>query len=188
MDSQSALDSVLRLAHAAEDPVLAWREFTELVAREVGDRFSARIREVDARVDIRDVRDQLMAIFGSEPPAASIDALYFGLFESIDDGSRKGVGYYVAGTEGFDPDDGDSLCDPVWLPDGRYLRSRCLDAVNSEEIDAAAEGHREAREFLGWVGQLGAGLIVSKLAVAGLSEGRAIVVGFDSGDFVTLGA
>jgi hypothetical protein len=44
------------------------------------------------------------------------------------------VGYYLAGVEGFDPDDVDSLCDPAWWPEGRYLQSMLLQAVKNRVV------------------------------------------------------
>lgn len=55
------------------------------------------------------------------------------------------------------------------------------------ELDAAQRGAEKERAWLGYAGQLGAALILSRFAVAGLAGTRQLVVGFDSGDHVVLG-
>ena len=102
----------------------------------------------------------------------------------MDDG-QQGIGYYVAGVKGFDPSNDDTLCGPAWWPKGRYFVSEALDVVKELENEAD-ELELKAGEFLGYAGQLGAALIVSRFAASGLEKGRQIVVGFDSGDYAVV--
>ena len=50
------------------------------------------------------------------------------------DGGARVTGY-VSGVEGFNPEDGDSLCGPARWPDGRYLQSAALDAIRALEVE-----------------------------------------------------
>lgn len=141
------------------------------------------LKEIDVCEDVARVRRQIEKLLRSDPPPAEIDAFYFGLFDAAGDDGEESVGYYLAGVEGFDPADGDSLCDPRWWPDGRYLSSRALAAVKLAELAAASS---EDRELLGYAGMLGMAIFVSKFAATALPRPAAILVGFDSGDFVTI--
>ncbi|MEM6676044.1 MAG: hypothetical protein AAF726_24555 [Planctomycetota bacterium] len=178
----------MQLARSAPDAESAWRDLVEWVSSEVGPRLSLPIREVDLLSDVLSVRDQLSVLLESEPPPSAIEALYFGLFDAVSENDVEEIGYYVAGIERFDPADGESLCDPAWWPDGRYLVSSALQAVKSAELNAAAADQLSESEFLAYAGQLGAGLIVTRFSIRGLDDGRAVVVGFDSGDFATIGS
>lgn len=92
------------------------------------------------------------------------------------------IGYYVAAVEGYDPNDPDTLCEPAWWPEGRYLASDALGAVKAAELAAARAGDEDAREFLAYAGQIGVAMLVSKFASLGLFRSACCVVGFDSGD------
>jgi hypothetical protein len=186
MDPVESYDAVVRLVANANEPRAAWRDFVQFVAAQVGEKSSAPLRNVDPELEVKVVREQLATLFEREPPSTEIDTFYFGLFDALGPDETEEIGFYVSGIQGFDPENGDSLCDPAWWPDGRYLESDALASVKAGELRAAAADCQEERTFLGYAGQLGAALIVSRFSVAGLAGGRRIVVGFDSGDFVEL--
>ena len=188
MNPVDAFNSVVDLANVAQDPTSAWEAYCKFLCQHVAADLASRIADVEIARDVAAVRTQLINLLSSEPPSDEIDTFYFGLFDAVDDDDQEALGYYVAGVRGFDPDDGDSLCDPEWWPDGRYLQSLALDAIKSSEVEAARRGLRDDRLLLGYAGELGAALIVSRFAVSGLADDRAIVVGFDSGDYALLGS
>lgn len=185
MDLAQSYESVVSLVGNASEPAGAWREFLDYLVSQIGEDLCAPLREVRIEADVASVRDQLADLFQREPPPDGIDTLYFGLFDAVGSDGGQAIGYYVAGVQGYDPDDPDSLCDPAWWPDGRYLESKALAAL--EAAIMAAADHRRHQALLGYAGQLGAAAIVSRFAMAGLEEGRRIVVGFDSGDVLELG-
>jgi len=187
MEPAASYDAVVHVASRSRDAASGWRDLIGLIAREAGPGLAALMQEVDVLADIASVSAQLVRVFQSEPPAANIDTLYFGLFDTMDEEGSEGIGYYVAGIRGFDPNVTDSLCNPEWWPDGRYLESRSLNAVKSAELGARAAGNSVAASFLGYAGQLGAGLVVSRFAVSPLDLKRRVVVGFDAGDYSEIG-
>ena len=142
---------------------------------------------MDVQRDAASVRQQVASILRREPPSADIDTLWFGLFDTLDDSGGERIGYYVAGVRGFDADDPDSLCLPAWWPEERYLSSAALAAIKSAEVEAGRRGASDEREFLGYAGQLGAALLVTRFGVSELLGARRLVVGFDSGDYVEVG-
>ena len=122
----------------------------------------------------------MAALFETQPPTTPLMALYFGLYDAIDNDGRQLVGFYVCGIEHYDPKNHDTLCRPSWQPKGRYLSSIALNELKRAELSASGE----TREFLGYAGQLGVALIVSRFATETLVPGAVRVVGFDSGDRV----
>jgi hypothetical protein len=184
MDLASTFNEVVRLVHDATDPVSGWSSLIGYLENRAGDQLS--IPAVSAGEDVRGLREQLEALVKAEPPPADLNAVYFGLFDTTDDGGREGIGYYVAGVEKFDPDDGDSLCSPAWWPEGRYLASAALNSIKEAELSSAAAGKEEVRCLLSYTGQLGAALLVSRFAARGLFLNLTRVVGFDSGDFAEM--
>jgi hypothetical protein len=137
--------------------------------------------------DISQLKAQLEHVLSSEPPPAGVAALFFGLFDALDENEQEIIGYYVAGVTHFDPEEPDTLCNPAWFPESRYLYSRALEAIKQAELSAAEAGRADDRALLGYAGQLATAIIVSRHAADGLSQAR-IVVGFDSGDFVEVAA
>ncbi|MGE0144387.1 MAG: hypothetical protein AB7I19_11410 [Planctomycetota bacterium] len=131
---------------------------------------------------------QLSQLIQRDPPPDDIDALWFGLFDAVDEEGSECIGYYVAGIRGFDEDDPDSRCSPAWWPEGRYLASATLAAIKEAEIEAGRRGADGQRAYMGYAGQLGAALLVSRFGAEGLAGRRQLVVGFDSGDYVVVGA
>lgn len=177
-----ALDEAVRIANGAADPGAGWISLVEYLEAHGREPF-LQLRSVDVGDDIRRLRAQLAAVLKSEPPPSTLDAVFFGLFDTVDLEGAERIGFYVAGVAAFDPNDGDSLCDPAWWPDGRYLTSAALDAIKLAELSARVSEKEALCTLLGYAGQLGAALLVSRFASGGLFVGLRHVVGFDSGDF-----
>jgi hypothetical protein len=146
------------------------------------------MRSVAIDEDVAAVQAQVEAAARRDPLPDGIDALWFGLFDACDDEGAAHIGYYVAGIRGFDSKDPDSRCSPAWWPEGRYLECRALATIKLLEIQARDRSDPSARSFLGYAGQLGAALLVSRFAGRAVAGQRQIVVGFDSGDYAVVGA
>lgn len=50
------------------------------------------------------IRHQLVKLIEREPPPDSLNAIYFGLFDTPDEEGAVGIGYYIAGVTRFDPE------------------------------------------------------------------------------------
>lgn len=140
----------------------AWRDFVALLVR-LGCGRCADLRDVDVCADAASIRSQVLRVLRDEPPPR-MDAFSFGLFDCEERKGAEAIGFYVAGVEGFDPEDADSLCDPAWFPEGRFLESRALTAMKTTENAAPSE---DARETLAYLGRLGAATILVKAAMRG---------------------
>ena len=144
------------------------------------------LANVPIEADVKRVRQQIVTLLRSEPPPSSVKAIYFGLFDAVADDGSQPIGYYLAGVDGFDAADKDCLCNPTWWPEGRYLTSRALDAVKEAEVVARNSGRDNDHALIGYAGQLGAALLISRFASTGLFPGLRRVVGFDSGDIAEI--
>ena len=185
MDLESTFNDVLSLAQEANDAGAGWVTLVRYLEEHTGESLR-KLADLDIERDVDNVRRQIQELVSSEPPPSDLDAVYFGLFDALDDDAAEVAGYYLAGVKGFDPTDGDSLCDPAWWPEGRYLVSEVLNAVKEAELSASVDGQTNLRAFLGYAGQLGGGLLISKFAAAGLFPGYHYVVGLDEGDFAEI--
>ena len=186
MDAAATFDGVVGIVDSATEPVASAAAILDYLDAVAGTVICTPIRRVDAAADVAAVRSQLTSLLSAEPPPAAISAFYFGLFDAEDEHGADTIGYYIAGVEEFDRDDGDSLCDPAWWPDGRYLSSGLLESVRSTEIFQRKQGADESAKLLGYAGQIGVAALVTKFASQGLLGGASRIVGFDSGDFVEL--
>ena len=89
------------------------------------------------------------------------------------------IGFYVAGVNGFDPDDPESLVDPSYFPDDRFLEAGVLEAVK-----AAANADATRRDFYEYGLALGAACLLGRYSVRGRLARLRLVVGFDEGDYL----
>jgi hypothetical protein len=185
MDLAMAFNETLQIINSASDAESGWKSLYGYLSRKVGNPLPD-LASVQIARDIEDVHSQIEQLMQSHPLPSNADAIYFGLFDTVNDAGIEGIGYYIAGVSGFDPDDGDSLCDPIWWPEGRYLSSTTLDSVKKAEVAANTLGDKNTERFLGYAGQLGTALLISRFASANLAGKFRRVVGFDSGDFAEL--
>jgi hypothetical protein len=149
------------------------------------------LREVDPAEDVASVRRQIEHLIHTEPPPSDLPAVYFGLFDTVDDDGTEMIGYYVAGAARYDVETSGVLGvseDGPWWPERRYLNSSLLDAVKRAELIADEAGRDKARDILAYSGELGMAMLVSKFASEGLFGHARRIVGFDSGDVATLEA
>ena len=185
MNLERAFDDVVQLAQHAKDPQAALRALVEYL--DPDGKVLAPLAKTKIERDIASVRTQLQALLTAEPPPSNLDAIYFGLFDTEDDDGEDAIGYYVSGIKGFRPNDSESLVNPIWFPDERFLTSSTLGKLKQAELAASDEDLGALASALAYAGQLGVVMLISKFASEGLFIGLPRVVGFDSGDFAQLG-
>lgn len=174
---QRGYDEVSRIGTALGTARSCWNNLLTYLSShaDIGGLSAVAIDE-----DVRSVRGQLVSLIKAHPPEAPLAALCFGLYDAIDNSEHEVAGFHVAGIHNYDSKDAETLCHPSWQPKGRYLKSASLDELKRAELAAFGE----AREFLGYAGQLGVALIVARFAAESLVPGAVRVVGFDSGDYI----
>jgi len=187
-DLAAAFSLVSGIAKSATDVRSGWDTLIHALAEHCDSQTVSHLSAVDIARDVLSVHQQLSQLVQGSPPPDDIDALWFGLFDAVDGEGSECIGYYVAGIRGFDEDDPDSRCSPAWWPENRYLSSAALAAVKQAEVEAGRRGADGQRAYLGYAGQLGAALLVSRFGAEGLAGPRRLVVGFDSGDYAVVGA
>jgi hypothetical protein len=151
--------------------------------------------------DLSSLKAWLLRPFQKEPPAEPLQALWFGLFNPCPDGRTPVADVYVCGSKRFDPDPNDNswAVGPDWWPEARYANSAVLAEIyriayspgasvsqqkqclrnDAEYPLCLAYGLFAVRELLGQM---------EPSRLLGASESLGVAVGFDSGDFILLGA
>lgn len=188
VDLSTVFDDVVRIGAGAGDARHGWERLVAYLEAHMEAPTLGALRRTEIDEDVLRVRKQLQRLMAREPPGMKLNALWFGLFDTAIPGGPGGIGYYVAGLERFDPDVPESRCSPAWWPESRYLRSVALDMIKVTENAAAAANREGDRRLLSYGGQLGAALLVSRFASAGLWPELRRVVGFDSGDYAEIDA
>lgn len=185
MNLAETLDDVLRISSQAENEIMAWREFVGYLESSAGASFS-NLKGFDIESDVNGIGNELRGLEMTEPYPKVINAIYFGIFDSINESGEEVTLFYVAGIRDFDPEDPDSLCDPFWWPEERYLSNRVLGKIKEEERIAHKSGDESLRGLLGYTGQIGAAVILATFGANALYPGLTLVVGFDEGDFLVV--
>ena len=182
MNFETVFYTVQAIVLQVSDPAAGWRELVALAQSQVGPGGVATLTALDFAADVRHIRTQLADIVSEAPVPESIDTLFFGLFDAwIEDSDDEEIGFYVSGVQGFDPDDPDTLVDPLWFPENRFLDSQAL-----REIKACADAHSTSRDFLEYGVALGAATLLARFAAPVRTPSLRIVVGFDDGDYLVL--
>ncbi len=184
MKPEEMLDHVAALARDAADPASGLRQVADFLDPE--GKALGKLRKAKIERDVAVIRKQLTEVIAAEPPPPEVTAIYFGLFESEDDDGEEAIGYYVSGVITFDPDSPDSLVNPAWCPEDRYLTSRVLRLLKQAEAAASEDGADDLRSRLSYAGQIGLAMLLSRFASEGLFAAKQRIVGFDSGDFALL--
>lgn len=144
--------------------------------------------------------DWIESTFRDEPSPTPLKGLWFGLFNPCPDGRTPVADIYVSGSERFDPDplDNSWAVGPDWWPEGRYAGSAALadiyriayrQGVRGSEREACLGNDAEYPLVLGYGAFVVRELLgqVTPSLVLGESNSLGIAVGFDSGDFVSVG-
>jgi hypothetical protein len=148
----------------------------------------ARFRDLDLESDQKKLTKWLRDLLESEPPPATINGLWFGLFNPyLGDGQPTSC-LYLAGSERFDPSMGDPdwACGPAYFPEGRYSSSEVLTKIYRDS-NAAPGGVSSQAEFALCLGY--SCLVIAEWCrgplrqeLLGGASSRGVAAGFDSGD------
>lgn len=144
-----------------------------------------RMLSLNYEADAEAIKAWFVRLLIDEPPPATINGLWFGLYES-----ERGSEFYVSGSELFGEDE-EWMCRLAWWPEGRYAGS----TVHRQLLQLG----RQASSDIGWLtsyaiclGHAAASVnaLVDHLGPPAISQGKsslAIAVGHDSGDALLLG-
>ena len=100
MDLATAFGETLQIANNASDAELGWENLYGYLCSKTGKPLPD-LDSIQISKDIDDVCLEIEQLMQSHPPPSSIDAIYFGLFDTENDTGIEGVGYYIAGVSGF---------------------------------------------------------------------------------------
>lgn len=192
LDMDAAGAQVLRLARARREVPAGMEELIAWCARHRPHRSWPALRRINWAADVKRLERWLTGVLRDQPPPATIDGLYFGLFNPTSDEGAPSADLYVAGNP-YDAEDPDWICDPAWWPAARYAGSKALARLYRVAYADGASGLGNDAEYplgLGYA-VLAVGHLCRTLGETLLSGGaqrRAVATGFDSGDVLQLGA
>ncbi len=151
------------------------------------------LREARDRRRAATAREWLREVLATEPPATTITAYWFGIFNPHDDDDNVGADVYVSGSARFagDINGEDWNVSPAYWPEGRYADSRVLRALYRRAYRGkrSLENDAEYPLALGYAAFAVAHLcrVIPPRLLLGSASERAVIVGFDDGDMVELG-
>lgn len=168
-----------------------------------------RFRELPIESDLAHLQRWMSGVLSSDPPSASITGLWFGLFNPVRH-ELPTADLYVAGAP-YDPDDDEWNIPLRWRPEGGEAGSSVLDGIyriaypevgaHGASSPAEHDAYSDAmKNLLGNDAEYPlclayAGLAVRWLAtrlesdlLLGDATERVLVTGFDSGDYICIGA
>ena len=147
------------------------------------------IRKLNFNEDAERLREWLVEVLSTEPPANEIKAFWFGLFNPAHDDGRVSCCLYISGSTRFNEADWACWAHDSYVPDGRYADSKVLDEIYSLTNE---QGVGDIGEYVLCLGY--ACLAVKHLCetvppelLLGSRDTRAVAVGFDSGDEILIG-
>jgi hypothetical protein len=205
LTNEITFDAVASVVRSESDVIVGMRRLLDHCAKVQPSPVWEKISQLDFARGADSLREWLQSLLTAEPPPAEVVAFWFGIFDSSDLSPADPVDddapppppiatLYVAGSELYDPEDPSAewACSPEYFPKGRYADSAMLRALS----EILSEADDDAFELGTYVLPFGyAALMVSQCCREipidiWLSErdSRAIAVGFDSGDYVTLPA
>ena len=187
MKIEDAFYAAMTVANTATTAAAGWNSLAELLLQWTG----VSVREftsAEIDQDIQQLQRSLRQTIQEEPIPSEIDALYFGLFDAIDEERNEVIGYYVSGIAHYNPDIPDTMVRSAWWPENRYLESKLLSEIKRAELKARESLDPEVAELLGYASQIGCAALVSRFVVGEMSLGLQTIVGFDSGDYAELAA
>ncbi len=162
-----------------------------------------RFAQLDFTTDLGHLRRWLLDAFSSAPDPAD-DGLWFGLFNPIYDGEDAADMRVSAAP--YDPESaGDWASEVSWTPSNECARSQVLKAIfdiayGGEGLSGDDEDEAETSNLLGNDAEYPLCLAYAALAVRhlatdlhpllwlGNADRRLLFVGFDSGDYICIGA
>ena len=153
----------------------------------------SKFKDLEIEAELPRLERWLRGVLRKEPPPTDITAFWFGLFNPCDRDGTVRSELYVAGSSLY-AGDGSPMgwqCGPAYWPEARYAGSRVLAKLyrNAYTGRDALENDAEYPLALGYAAFAVAYLCRTtppSLLLAGAAE-RTAVVGFDSGDYVTVG-
>jgi hypothetical protein len=147
------------------------------------------LRRLNFNEDVERLREWLVEVLSTEPPANEIKAFWFGLFNPVLDDGRVSCCIYVSGSTRFDEADWACWANDSYVPDGRYADSKVLDEIYSLTNE---KGVGDIGEYVLCLGY--ACLAVKQLCetvppelLLGSRDTRPVAIGFDSGDEILIG-
>jgi hypothetical protein len=181
---------IVASAPKTEDGML---QLIDYCKRQLPNRIWDRFNRLDYEKDVKRLGGWFRSLLISEPPPGNINAFWFGLFTACKEDGKETFSLYVIGSTSYDSSDdsGDWACitNESFVPKGRYAKSKILSEIY--ELVSKDEAVKEIGEYVLCLGY--AGLAIKEITrgieprlLFGLRDSRAIAVGFDEGDFITL--
>ena len=152
-----------------------------------------RLYELPFEKETEELKVWAQSILQFQPPPPSIQAYYFGLFDSVGKDRNVRPCLYLSGSELFDEreENQDWACSPSYFPEGRYIISEVL-IVLEERARSTAE-HVAELSYLLQMSFAGSAIShvmqdLPKELTLGSRLSRGLAIGFDEGDLFLLPA
>src|SRR5580704_7436872 len=163
IDSAEDVGILRALLASSTDATAAMREALDFCKSKYGVQDVERLYELPFEKETDELKEWVQTVLRSEPPPDSIEAYYFGLFDSVGNDRAVVPCLYISGSEVFDENERsqDWACAPAYFPKRRYVTSEVLTA-----LERTARSSKEHEIELSYFLQLGfVGVAVSNVKI-----------------------
>jgi len=186
-----AFEQIEQLIHARTPVRDGFTSLLQLCDKTKPSPIWARFHDLDLESDQSNLTKWLRNLLECEPPPATINGLWFGLFNPDLEDEQPTSCLYLSGSERFDPSttDPDWACAPEYFPDGRYSSSEVLTKIyRDSQCESEVGAQAESALCLGYSCLVIAEWCRSELRqqLLGSVSFRGIAAGFDSGDVLLI--
>jgi len=184
--SWAALTSILESRLTAKE---SWSRLIDFHEQSVSKEYWQLLRDLDIDAEQKDFVSWFGLLVRENPLPETVMALWIGILKFAGEGKEIPT-IYLAGSEYFDKEDIDWVCEPAYLPVNKYAQPEVL-----SQIDAIAKTDEDNYGFIDWIFPLAyCAFMIDEIMRTKLDKGSFlgsvvklhVAVGHDGGDFIVL--
>jgi len=191
MDFQhdNSWDNLLEVYNSKLTIKEAWNKIIDFHENIISKPFWTALRQIEMDSEQAEIKTWLEQIVTDSPLPKSVVALWIGILK-MDYNEMEIPTIYIIGADTYDADDIDWACEPIYIPENRYV---CPGVLN--QIDEIVKSDNENYEFFDWILPLAyCALTLDEIIRTKLNkkvfltskDKLFVATGYDSGDYLKI--